>query len=152
MFSIKPIGTVTNNRSEVEDDFWGEVTSVIEISQDLDESSLEEIDAFSHLEIIYLFHLVDDEKIQYGSRHPRNNKEWPKVGIFVQRGKNRPNKIGATIVSLIKKEGKKLYVKGLDAIDGTPILDIKPVMKEFLPREEIKQPSWVAELMEDYWK
>ncbi|WP_163102332.1 SAM-dependent methyltransferase [Peribacillus alkalitolerans] len=152
MFSIQAIGTVLNKRKEVEDDFWGEVISVIEITQNLDESCLDEIDTFSHLEILYMFHLVEDKKIQYGSRHPRNNQDWPEVGIFAQRGKNRPNKIGATIVTLIKKEGKKLYVKGLDAIDGTPIIDIKPVMKEFLPSEEIKQPPWVSELMKDYWK
>ncbi|MFN3492293.1 MAG: TrmO family methyltransferase, partial [Anaerolineales bacterium] len=76
----------------------------------------------------------------------------PQVGIFAQRGKNRPNRIGSTIVRIMKREGRQLHVKGLDAIDGTPILDIKPAMKEFLPREEIKQPEWASELMKNYWE
>lgn len=152
MFTVKPIGTVTNSRKEVEDDYWGDVNSIIELGEELDESSLDGIETFSHLEILYLFHLVSDEKIQHGSRHPRNNKDWPKVGIFAQRGKNRPNKLGATVVKLIKREGRRLIVSGLDAVDGTPIIDIKPVMNEFLPREKVTQPEWATELMRDYWK
>ena len=152
MFIIKPIGIVLNHRKELEDDYWGEITSIIEVNEELRDDCLNGIDEFSHLEIFFLFHLVTDEKIQYGSRHPRNNIDWPKVGIFAQRGKNRPNKIGATIVKLIKREARKLYVIGLDAIDGTPIIDIKPVMKEFLPKEEVTQPFWASELMKNYWK
>lgn len=152
MFTIKPIATVYNERKDVEDDYWGQVVSVVELDSELDESSLEGITDFSHLEVFFMFHLVEEEKIQYGARHPRNNQEWPKLGIFAQRGKNRPNRMGATIVKLVKKEGRKIYVAGLDAIDGTPVIDIKPVMKEFLPKEEIRQPNWVGELMEDYWK
>lgn len=73
------------------------------------------------------------------------------VGIFAQRGKNRPNKLGLTTVELLEHHHKKLIVKHLDAIDGTPIIDIKPVMKEFLPHREVKQPEWSKKLMEDYW-
>ena len=117
-----------------------------------DEGSLDGIEGFSHLEILYVFHLADDGNIQSAARNPRNDPAYPKVGIFAQRGKNRPNKIGATIVELIGKEGDTLFVKGLDAIDGTPVIDIKPVMKEFLPATEIRQPEWVSQLMADYWK
>ena len=66
--------------------------------------------------------------------------------------KDRPNGIGLTIVELVKREGSKIWVKYLDAIDGTPILDIKPLLKEFLPSAAIKQPQWSHELMKDYWK
>ena len=83
--------------------------------------------------------------------HPRGNKNWPEVGIFAQRKKDRPNAMGLTVVELVKREGNTITVKYLDAIDGTPILDIKPVMKEFLPGKEIKQPEWSIELMKDYW-
>jgi tRNA-Thr(GGU) m(6)t(6)A37 methyltransferase TsaA len=152
IFTINSIGAVSNERKTPEDDFWGEVVSVINLEKEWDISCLDGIESFSHLEILYLFHLVSDENIQYTSRHPRNNKEFPKVGIFAQRGKNRPNKIGATIVEFIKKEELSIMVKGLDAIDGTPIIDIKPVMKEFLPKGETKQPSWASELMENYWE
>ncbi len=152
MISMSPIGAVKNIRKEVEDDNWGDVVSIIELDATFDEEALFQIESFSHAEIYFYFHLVDDAKIETGARHPRNNKEWPKVGIFAQRGKNRPNRLGATTVKILKREGRQLFVQGLDAIDGTPILDIKPVMKEFLPREEVTQPAWATELMKNYWK
>jgi tRNA (Thr-GGU) A37 N-methylase len=102
-------------------------------------------------DFIYYFHLVEDARIETGSRHPRNNIDWPKVGIFSQRGKNRPNRLGATIVKILKPDGRQLHVQGLDAIDSTPVLDIKPVMQEFLPREKVHQPEWATELMKQYW-
>ena len=151
MIQLTPIATVKNARIEIEDDNWGDVVSIIELDSSLPEEALLEIESFSHAEIIYHFHLVSDAKIETGSRHPRNNPDWPKVGILSQRGKNRPNRLGATIVKVLKREGRQLHVQGLDAINGTPILDIKPVMREFLPREEIHQPDWSIELMKNYW-
>ena len=106
---------------------------------------------FSHVEVLFLFHEVGLARIVSGARHPRNNSAWPAVGIFAQRGKNRPNRIGSTICRVVRVEGTKLFVSELDAIDGTPVLDIKPCMAEFLPREEIRQPNWSHELMRDYW-
>ncbi|MFF3923169.1 tRNA (N6-threonylcarbamoyladenosine(37)-N6)-methyltransferase TrmO [Paenibacillus lactis] len=150
-FIIKPIAYVRNSRTEIEDDQWGSIVSEIELVDDLNGSSLDGIGDFSHLEIIFYFDKVADDKIQYEARHPRNNKEFPMVGIFAQRGKNRPNKLGLTTVELLEHHHKKLIVKHLDAIDGTPIIDIKPVMKEFLPHREVKQPEWSKKLMEDYW-
>lgn len=151
MIELKPIGYVKNSRSEVEDDDWGDVVSVIGLEESLPEESLLGIEEFSHVEIIYYFHLVHDTKIETGARHPRNNPGWPKVGILSQRGKNRPNRLGATIVRILKRDGRNLQVLGLDAVNGTPILDIKPVMREFLPREKIHQPEWATELMKNYW-
>ncbi|MFJ8103315.1 tRNA (N6-threonylcarbamoyladenosine(37)-N6)-methyltransferase TrmO [Lysinibacillus sp. NPDC096212] len=151
LYNIKPIAVVSNSRKMIEDDNWGDVISIIELTKDMHESSLKGIDDFSHLEIIFYFDKVADEKIQYEARHPRNNKDYPEVGIFAQRGKNRPNKIGVTGVELLELKGRTLIVKGLDAIDGTPIIDIKPVMKEFLPKGEIKQPRWANDLMKNYW-
>ncbi|MCM3496308.1 MULTISPECIES: tRNA (N6-threonylcarbamoyladenosine(37)-N6)-methyltransferase TrmO [Paenibacillus] len=150
-FIIKPIAYVRNSRTEIKDDQWGSIVTEIELVDDLNASSLEGISDFSHLEIIFYFDKVADDKIQYEARHPRNNKEFPMVGIFAQRGKNRPNKLGLTTVELLGHHHKKLIVKHLDAIDGTPIIDIKPVMKEFLPNREVKQPEWSKKLMEDYW-
>jgi tRNA-Thr(GGU) m(6)t(6)A37 methyltransferase TsaA len=146
-----PIGMVKNTRQIIEDDHWGNLVSVIELDPSFSEEALLQIENFSHAEIIYYFHLVENEKIETGARHPRNNKDWPKIGIFAQRGKNRPNRLGATIVKIIKRDGTHLSVQGLDAIDGTPVLDIKPVMREFLPREEVRQPEWATALMKNYW-
>lgn len=71
--------------------------------------------------------------------------------LFAQRGKNRPNRIGTTLCRVVRLEGRRLHVAELDAVDGTPVLDIKPVLSELLPREEVKQPEWSVELMARYW-
>lgn len=152
MILLNPIGKILNERTDIEDDYWGNVISRIELNESIDESSILGIEEFSHLEIIYCFDKVDDSKIITGARHPRNLEHLPVVGIFAQRAKNRPNKLGLTTVKLLKVENKTLYVMGLDAINGTPVLDIKPVFKQFLPAEEVKQPDWVNELMKNYWE
>ena len=156
MISLYPIGEIVNERKIVEDDNWGEIVSIIELNDSFDESALKGIEEFSHLEIIYYFDKVEDSKIVTGARHPRNLEHLPEVGVFAQRVKNRPNKLGLTTVKLLRAENKTLHVKGLDAIDGTPVLDIKPVFRQFLPQvsyqDEIKQPDWVNEIMKNYWK
>lgn len=150
-YTIQSIATVRNNRQMLKDDHWGEIISTIELADHIQEVSLKGIEDFSHLEIIFYFDKVSDDQIQYETRHPRNNHDYPEVGIFAQRGKNRPNKLGSTIVALLEVKSRGLIVQGLDAIDGTPILDIKPVMKEFLPKEDVKQPAWSIDLMKAYW-
>ncbi|PJZ68067.1 tRNA (N6-threonylcarbamoyladenosine(37)-N6)-methyltransferase TrmO [Leptospira perolatii] len=150
-FKIRSIGTVVNSRRELQDDFWGSVVSEILLDSDIPEESLDSIQSFSHLEIFYIFHKALESPIVIGSEHPRENKLWPKVGIFAQRKKNRMNHLGATIVELQEVKGRSVFVRNLDAIDGTPIIDIKPVMKEFLPLSEVRQPDWATELMKNYW-
>ncbi len=151
-YMIQPVATVSNSRKTIKDDHWGEIISTIELSENLHEESLKGLEDFSHIEIIFYFDQVSDEQIHYEARHPRNNQNYPKVGIFAQRGKNRPNKIGITMVELVEVKQRTLIVKGLDAIDGTPIIDMKPVMKEFLPKGVIKQPAWSTDLMKAYWE
>jgi len=151
MITLEPIGHVSNARTAVTDDDWGDVVSAITLAPNLGASALAGLDSFSHAEILFHFDRVPDDRIETEARHPRNNPAWPLVGIFAQRGKNRPNRLGLTIVDIIGVAGRILTVRGLDAIDGTPILDIKPVMREFQPRGEIRQPAWVAELMAGYW-
>jgi tRNA-Thr(GGU) m(6)t(6)A37 methyltransferase TsaA len=149
--TAQAIGFVEATRKRSEDDFWGREEACIVLADQFTPDALRGLTDFSHVEILYVFHEVDPSKIITGARHPRNNKAWPAVGIFAQRGKNRPNRIGSTICRLIRVEGTRVYVVELDAIDGTPVLDIKPVMAEFLPREEIRQPAWSHELMRNYW-
>ena len=129
---LQPVAFVRNTRSDQSDDFWGSIESEIELAGEVPADAFNGIDDFSHLEIIFYFDKADKSKAVY-KYHPRGNTNWPEVGIFAQRKKDRPNSIGLTVVELIKREGNKIWVKYLDAIDGTPILDIKPVMKEFLP-------------------
>ncbi len=151
MIEMEPIGAVRSPRVDVEDDNWGDVVSTIALRAELAAESLDGLDEFSHAEIIYVFDRVTPEKVVSEARHPRNNPAWPKVGIFAQRAKGRPNRIGTTIVRIVRRTGRTLEVVGLDAVDGTPVLDIKPVMREFLPREVVRQPVWSRELMANYW-
>ena len=125
---------------------------MVELAAGMAAESLDGIDAFSHVEIVYLFHRVDPDMRVAPARHPRGNTDWPKVGIFAQRGKDRPNRLGVSIAKLLGRRGRTIEVAGLDAIDGTPVLDIKPVLAEFLPRGQIRQPAWSHELMARYWE
>lgn len=148
---LEPVAIVKNSHEGLRDDYWGAVISEIELLPQISAEALNGIEAFSHLEIIYHFDQVtSDTVVLHG--HPRGNKDWPDVGIFAQRKKDRPNRIGLTIVELVEKKGHSLFVRNLDAINGTPILDIKPVMKEFLPAGPVVQPEWSVQLMKDYWK
>ncbi len=151
MIMLEPIGFVRNGRVDLRDDDWGGVDSRIELTAAFGPECLEGLQEFSHAEVIFHFDRVGEEAIETGSRRPRGNPHWPPVGIFAQRAKARPNRLGATIVEIVGCEGTVLHVKGLDAIDGTPVLDIKPVMAEFLPRGAIRQPQWSRELMRKYW-
>jgi tRNA-Thr(GGU) m(6)t(6)A37 methyltransferase TsaA len=148
---LTPIGVVRGGRSEPIDDEWGSVEAVIELDDRFDADALAGLDQFSHVEVVYVFHLVDEASIVSGARHPRERTDWPKVGIFAQRGKMRPNRLGVTVCDLISVEGRALTVRGLDAIDGTPVVDLKPHMTEFGPRGVVRQPAWATELMRGYW-
>ncbi|UII55473.1 tRNA (N6-threonylcarbamoyladenosine(37)-N6)-methyltransferase TrmO [Cytobacillus spongiae] len=150
--SMSPIGVVRSTRKLKQDDEWGREKASIELDSSVfTEEALYGLDAFSHVIVIFYMHEVNQERIEVGARHPRNNLNWPKVGIFSQRGKNRPNQIGITICPIEQRDGLILKVKNLDAIDGTPVLDIKPYMAEFGPQGEIHQPVWATELMRGYF-
>lgn len=148
---IQPIGMVEATRARATDDYWGQTESRIVLDARFEPESIQGLEAFSHAEVIFFFNRVAPSEIVTGARHPRNNRDWPAVGIFAQRGKNRPNCIGSTVCRILACEGRTLRVAELDAIDGTPVLDIKPVMREFLPRTEVRQPEWASELMCAYW-
>ena len=150
-FTIREIGTVRNARIEAVDDGWDAIPSEIHLSDELPDACLDGIEAFSHLEIVYVFHRALGSAPLLGSEHPRENPAWPRVGIFAQRKKARPNHLGCTVVRLLRREGRVLHVARLDAIDGTPVVDIKPVMREFLPEGAVAQPAWSSELMRGYW-
>lgn len=151
-YMIEPIGHVRGGRADPTDDDWGRSRAAIELDATrFDANALAGLEAFSHVEVVFLFDRVSPDRIETGARHPRGREDWPLTGIFAQRGKNRPNRLGVTICKIVAVEGLWLQVEGLDAIDGTPVIDIKPVMREFLPRGEVSQPEWVAELMAAYW-
>lgn len=149
---MEAIGWVMGGRTEPVDDDWGAVSAAIRLDEErFTPEALAGLDGFSHLEVVYQFHLVQDRDIEYRSRHPRGNLSWPEVGVFAQRAKNRPNRIGVSRCELIGVDGLSIQVQGLDAIDSTPVLDIKPYMVEFGPRGDVHQPLWATELMKRYW-
>jgi tRNA-Thr(GGU) m(6)t(6)A37 methyltransferase TsaA len=149
-FEICEVGTVRCSRDAPEDDSWDRENSRIELTAPFTERALLGLANFSHCIVLYVFDKAswDDSKI---SRHPRGNTDWPEVGIFAQRAKDRPNRLGVTVCRILEVKDSTLHVSGLDAIDGTPVVDIKPWMVEFGPRGEVVQPSWSSELMKDYW-
>jgi len=147
----RPIATVKNSRTKPIDDNWGEIISEIELSNDMPLEVFNNISDFSHLEIIYYFNQVKNDDIIFLGR-PRENPTYPLVGILGQRKKDRPNKIGLCTVQLLEHKDRIITVKNLDAIDGTPVIDIKPVFKEFQPIGSIRQPGWVTDLMKNYWQ
>ena len=150
--AMRPIGFVKGGRYEPIDDAWDAVEARIELDPaQFKPDAAAALDSFSHIEVIFHFDKAPADRVNTGARHPRGNTDWPLVGIFAQRGKDRPNRIGVTVCRLLSVDGLSLTVQGLDAIDGTPVLDIKPVMKGFLPRGEIREPAWAAALMKAYW-
>jgi tRNA-Thr(GGU) m(6)t(6)A37 methyltransferase TsaA len=150
--TLTPIGYVRGGRAATVDDNWESVRAEIELDgARFPPEAVAGLDAFSHLVVITYFHKVEPGSIEIGARHPRGNPAWPKVGIFAQRGKNRPNLLGVSTCRILSVEGLKVHVLGLDAVDGTPVLDIKPHMQGFDPRGEIREPDWAREIMSGYW-
>ena len=152
-FEMTPIGIVHNERTAPIDDDWDRVNSSIELDLSLlGEEAIKGLFRFSHVEVVFVFDRVDPESVELAARHPRGNTDWPTVGILAQRAKARPNRIGTTVCELMAvRPGGVIEVRGLDAIDGTPVLDIKPYFAEFAPRGDVRQPDWTHELMAQYW-
>ncbi len=150
---MEAIGFLRGGRGETLDDNWGKVRASIHLDESrFTANALMGLEEFSHIEVLFHFYKASPDKIETAARHPRGNSSFPRLGIFAQRAKGRTNRIGSTICRLIAIEGTRLEVEGLDAIDGTPILDIKPYMSSFGPKGETREPVWVSELMEKYWE
>jgi tRNA (adenine37-N6)-methyltransferase len=151
-FELMVIGHVRGGRDVPDDDNWEGVSAVIELDPNqFTAEALLGLDQFSHAEIVFVFNQVSPDDITYDARRPRGRSDWPKVGIFAQRGRNRPNRIGVSVCRIAQVSCLSLRVQGLDAIDGTPVLDIKPVLSGFLPRGDVKEPDWARQIMERYW-
>jgi len=150
--SLEPIGFVRGGRQDAVDDNWGALESRIELDATrFTTEALAGLADFSHLLVIYHFHKADVAKTEFKARHPRGNPLWPRVGIFAQRGKDRPNHLGVSICEIVEVRGTHVQVRGLDAIAGTPVLDMKPCMRGFEPRGTLREPEWAREIMAKYW-
>ena len=152
-FRVEAIGHVIGGRAEPVDDDWDAVEARIVLDPlRFTAEALMGLQEFSHAEIVWLFDRLPEADVTFAARHPRGNKDWPRVGIFAQRGRNRPNRLAVSVCRIVRVHALELTVAGLDAIDGTPVLDIKPVMTGFLPRGPIREPRWAAEIMDEYWQ
>lgn len=151
--TLTPVGVVRSSRGVVRDDDWDAEVARIELDTTrFSADALAGLETFSHVEILFYMDRVEAGAIEHAARHPRNNPNWPKVGIFAQRGKNRPNRLGVTVCRVARIEGTVVFVEGLDAVDGSPVLDLKPWVRELGPRGEVVQPDWMSVLMVGYWR
>jgi tRNA (Thr-GGU) A37 N-methylase len=150
-FTVRSIATVRATRHEVIDDNWDGVSASIELASDVPDEALLGIEDFSHVEVIFIADQASDVPPAPWSRHPRGNESWPRVGIFVNRNKDRPNRILATICQVLAHDARSVSVRGLDAVDGTPVLDIKPVFAWSGPRGEFFAAPWSDELGRGYF-
>jgi len=140
--TIKPIGFARNAVKEPRfGNFADEISEIM--VDDKFSGALEGIDDYSHVIIVYWMDGVKDYVIAH---RPQGNPDVPIVGIFACRCPRRPNPIAITTVKLISHEGNTIKVKGLDILDGTPIIDIKPYWPVYDKVENGKIPDWVNKL------
>lgn len=152
-FTVESIAHVVGGRAEPTDDYWGGTQSIIRIDRArFAPAATRGLEEFSHLEIVFRFHLTDPTDLNLGARRPRNNPEWPEVGIFGHRNMRRINWLGVSRCRLIKVDGLDLHVEELDAVHGTPVLDIKPWFSEFGPRGEVHQADWSTQMLRPYFE
>ena len=142
---LKPIGVVHNEIKQTGYRDCKDMVSEIEIDGKW-AGLLDGIEEFSHIIVLFWMHAVSPDSPPPVKVHPRGRADLPLVGLFATRAPQRPNPIGITIVKLLKRCGTTLTVQGLDAIDGTPVIDIKSYMIPRIARNEIRMPEWVAKL------
>ena len=147
---LEPVGVVKSPVTGAVDERWGEVVSEIHLAERL-APGLSGIDQFSHLLILFFMHQATFSEETDLVRRQRGRSDMPRTGIFAQRAKHRPNPIGVTAVRLLGVHGNVLRVQGLDAIDGTPVLDIKPYVPAFDLVQHAVIPEYIERLMKDYF-
>ncbi|NLI92622.1 MAG: tRNA (N6-threonylcarbamoyladenosine(37)-N6)-methyltransferase TrmO [Peptococcaceae bacterium] len=147
---FEAIGVVKSPVKEGIDENWGKVISEIHLEPKL-ASGLLGIDQFSHIIVVFYMDKATFKPQSDLIRRPQGREDMPEAGIFSQRAKHRPNPIGITAVELIRSSGSVLVVKGLDAIDGTPVIDVKPYYPQFDRIENPVVPDWVNQLMKKYF-
>ncbi|WP_306328266.1 SAM-dependent methyltransferase [Streptomyces venezuelae] len=152
-YQFRPIGVVRSPRTVPQHDHWGDVSAVIALDpEQLEPDAVAGLDQFSHLEVVFHFHLVPESDTVRGSCPPRGRGDLPALGILAQRLKERPNRLGVSRCELAGVDGLTLHVRGLDALDGTPVLDVKPYQQIFQPAPEtVREPTWLRAAMSAYY-
>jgi tRNA-Thr(GGU) m(6)t(6)A37 methyltransferase TsaA len=142
--NLKAIGIVRNEIGQPIRHGWGEVISDIEVNDDLTEA-LDGLDEFSHLIVLYWMHQLTSGRELPLKVHPMGKPELPLTGRLATRSPSRPNPVGQATVRLLERRGNILRVKGLDATDGTPVIDIKPYLPRYDSAPDAKAPKWTTE-------
>lgn len=150
-FHSRAVAFVRNERREATDDHWDEVQSTIELADDVPSEALRGLDAFSHVQVVFVATLASDVPPAPWHRHPRNDARWPDVGVFAQRNKDRPNRLLVSVAAVEEVRTRSILVRGLDAIDETPVLDVKPVFAWSGPRGPLRAAPWSDELGSRYF-
>ncbi len=148
---VQAIATVVGGHMEPADDYQGGVESVIRLDASYPLETLQGIEEFSHLLVVWHFHRASPDDVALHARSPRGNPRWPATGTFVHRNHRRPNQLAVSFPRLLRVEGRDLHVTDLDAVDGTPVIDLAPYFEHMGPRGPVHQPSWPAEMLTDYW-
>ena len=150
-FTVTSIGTVKCAVNEMSQGGWAKIDSEIHLDPQL-AGGLQGLAGFSHIIVSFFLDRAQGfETAKQLMRKPRGREDMDAVGVFAQRTKYRPNPIGITAVQLLGIEGNVVKVRGLDALDGTPVLDIKPYMPPFDRMENVKMPEWVGLFMDGYF-
>lgn len=144
------IGVVQNEVNEPVDEGWGQVVSEIVLDEQFTDG-MDGIEDFSHVLILYWMHRAAEAEPVRMRRRPQGRRDMPAVGIFAQRARHRPNPLGVTAVALLGREKNRLVVRGLDAINGTPVVDVKPYVPQFDRVHSPRVPAWFNRLMEGYF-
>jgi len=148
--NVQPIGVVRSPVNEAVDEGWGEVVAEIHLDAAL-AGGLTGLERFSHAVVVFFMHQATFTADRDLVRRPRGRADLPPVGIFAQRAKHRPNPIGITAVRILGLRDNVLTVQGLDAVDGTPVLDLKPYFPAYDRVEDAAVPAWVDEVMAGYF-
>jgi tRNA-Thr(GGU) m(6)t(6)A37 methyltransferase TsaA len=151
-YTLIPIAWVQSPRVRPLNDYWRDLESIIELDSRFGADALSGLEGYSHLEIVFVMHGVDADDVAMGTQRPRRQEEHPDVGIFAQRDQRRPNRLAVSRCRLVRVDGRRLIVRDLDAIDDSPVIDIKPYMIETSPIGEVSQPEWARALMADYYR
>ena len=148
--TLHPIGIIHNHVTEPVDENWSKVVSEIHLEAEFAEG-LKGLEDWSHLIVIYVMHQANFDPQMDLVRRPRGMADMPELGIFAQRARHRPNLIGITAVKLVSVENGIVKVRGLDAIDNTPVLDIKPYAPVYDGVMNPLVPAWFMRLMQGYF-
>lgn len=147
---IEPVGVVRSPVKEALDENWGEVVAEIHLRPELAPGLLG-IDQWSHVMVVYSMHEARFDPASDLVHRPRGRDDMPELGVFAQRERLRPNGIGVSAVEIIGVAGNVLTVRRLDAIDGTPVLDIKPWAEVYDNVSGALTPFWFLRLMQGYF-